>query len=202
MDICAKVLLILFFLNITLKDDFVKPSIQSQSPNITLSILPKHNVKSRGPTPLKINKNSGKLFLLAILLSNDVQQNPGPTTYPCGFCDKPVTWEHQRAICCDTCDVWYHSHCLECTNTDITLLQNTNVSWICCKCNTPNVDSFSFHSYDLESFNLFSVLNATENTSCFPIQSSLDSTFSPIKHSSPKFRFPSSIRAEHNLSNS
>ena len=186
-------------MNITLNEDFVKPP--NQSPNITLSILPKFNVKSRGPIPLKIKNNTSKLFILAILLSNDVQQNPGPTIYPCGFCEKPVNWDHLRAICCDNCDIWYHSHCLECTNTDISHLQNSNVSWICCKCNTPNVNSFSFHSYDLESYNSFNVFNTSSNVSDFSVPS-LDSTFSPTKHSSPKFQFQNSSRAEHRLSSS
>ena len=189
MEFCFKILLILFFINFVCNDDFEKPP--NQSPNISITILPKLNNKSRGLAPLKTTNNTGKFFILAILLSNDVCQNPGPTTYPCGFCDNPVTWDHQRAICCDSCDIWYHSHCLECTNINISHLQNTNVSWICCKCNTPNINSFSFHSYDLESYNQFSVLSTSRNNSDFSIPS-LDSTFSPTKHSSPKFQFPNS----------
>ena len=48
------------------------------------------------------------LYLSMILLSasNDIELNPGPggltsntTTYPCGTCDKPVTWEDRGIVC-------------------------------------------------------------------------------------------------------
>jgi hypothetical protein len=49
-----------------------------------------------------------------LTLSNDVNINPGPSTsdslYPCGICDKPVTWD-DRGIVCDTCNQWYHANC-------------------------------------------------------------------------------------------
>ena len=197
MDFGWKIFVILFFMHFAMKNDSEQ---EQECKSFSLSILPKFNVKSKGQIPIKPFKYTGKLFALAILLSNDVNPHPGPSIYPCGFCEKPVTWENPRALCCDDCDVWYHSACFECTNTDISKLQNTSLTWICCKCETPNVDSFSFHSYDLESYNIFSVLN----DSCFSIPSSLDSTFSPIKHSSPKSKHfnSSKIRAEQHFSNS
>jgi hypothetical protein len=54
-----------------------------------------------------------KITLLATLLAEDIQLNPGPSAYPCGYCDIPVTWEHKRAICCDERSIWYHSECLD-----------------------------------------------------------------------------------------
>ena len=48
------------------------------------------------------------LYLSMILLSasNDIELNPGPsgltsntTTYPCGTCDKPVTWDDSGIVC-------------------------------------------------------------------------------------------------------
>jgi hypothetical protein len=49
------------------------------------------------------------LSMFLITLSNDININPGPSTsdslYPCGTCDKPVTWD-DRGIVCDTCNHW------------------------------------------------------------------------------------------------
>ena len=46
------------------------------------------------------------LSMILIAMANNVNPNPGPdsSTYPCGTCDKPVTWD-DRGIVCDTCIV-------------------------------------------------------------------------------------------------
>ena len=126
---------------------------------------------------------SSCITLLAIILSGDIHMNPGPTTvYPCGCCERPVTWEHKRAICCDECSIWYHSECIEHSANNFELLQHSNVSWICCKCETQNIDSFTYHSYELELSNSFTILS---NLSSIP---SIDSSFSPKAFSSPRTR--------------
>ena len=118
-----------------------------------------------------------------LLLSGDIELNPGPETiYPCGYCEHPVTWEHQRAVCCDNCDLWYHSDCLEYSTNKFELIQHSNVSWICCKCNTQNLDSFTFHSFEFEISNPFSILSSSIASSI----PSIDSSFSPTIFSSPK----------------
>jgi hypothetical protein len=52
------------------------------------------------------------LLICIILLSGDIETNPGPVKnaeiFPCGLCDLPVTWEHVNGICCDGCDIWHH----------------------------------------------------------------------------------------------
>jgi len=68
------------------------------------------------------------LSMILLLALNDIGLNPGPsglisntTTYPCGTCDKPVTWD-DRGIVCDTCNKWYHAHC---QSSDTHLLPRT-----------------------------------------------------------------------------
>ena len=49
----------------------------------------------------------------AIVLSGDVQLNPGPPSsckYPCTVCSNPVK-ANQKGIQCDTCDLWSHATC-------------------------------------------------------------------------------------------
>ncbi|XP_021366929.1 uncharacterized protein LOC110459148 [Mizuhopecten yessoensis] len=126
------------------------------------------------------------ILFSALLLSGDIQLNPGPPhVYPCGYCEHPVTWDHQRAVCCKGCDIWYHSTCLEMSSHNIEILQRSSVSWLCCKCDNLNVDSFTFHSYELEISNQFSVLSNSATTDIDSIPSP-DSVFSPKRYSSPQ----------------
>ena len=51
------------------------------------------------------------LVIVILLLSGDVQLNPGPPTrtpkYPCGVCSKNVNCDH-KAMECEDCLTWYH----------------------------------------------------------------------------------------------
>ena len=72
---------------------------------------------------------SKTLTLLIMILSGDTQVNQGPTSiYFCGCCELPVTWDNQRAVCCDNCLLWYHSECIELSSCKINVLQFSNVT--------------------------------------------------------------------------
>ena len=43
----------------------------------------------------------------SLLLSGDINMNPGPPKYPCGICKKGVKGK-KDAICCDGCGTWFH----------------------------------------------------------------------------------------------
>ena len=59
------------------------------------------------------SRPSKTLTLLIVILSGDIQVNSRSTsTYPCGCCELPVTWDHHRAVCYDNCKLWYHSECI------------------------------------------------------------------------------------------
>ena len=126
------------------------------------------------------SRPSKTLTLPIIILSGDIQVNPGPTSlYPCGCCELSVTWDHQRAVCCDKCNLWYHYECIELISSKINVLQFSNISWICCHFKSLNVDSFTYLSYEFELSNRISVLSDLSSVS------SVDSCFCPKACSTP-----------------
>ncbi|CAG2201695.1 unnamed protein product [Mytilus edulis] len=131
------------------------------------------------------------LTLLLLILGGDIELNPGPrgkqqSIYPCGLCDHPVTWKCD-GVCCDDCDIWHHRSCIELCTVDYELLQRSNVQWHCCKCESINVSSFTFHSYELNTSNYYEPL--THDISFESVSSSI---FSPLKTSSPRLKAQSS----------
>ena len=140
---------------------------------------------NRHSSPLKLE--FGVCFLL-ILLSGQVELNPGPSSpgnqnssiFPCGYCDLPVTWD-QCGICCDTCDLWSHKNCVDMGSHTFRAFSTTNVSWICCNCDNPNYERNLFHSFQIETANSFHSLDLSES---IEIKSPI-SDFVPVLHSSP-----------------
>ena len=135
------------------------------------------------PPPLP-KLDFGVCFLL-ILLSGQVELNPGPSSagnqnssiFPCGYCDLPVTWD-QCGICCDTCDLWFHKNCVDMGSHTFS---TTNVSWISCNCDNPNYERNLFHSFQIEPANFFHPSDLSEG---IEIESPI-SDFVPVLHSSP-----------------
>ena len=55
------------------------------------------------------------LHILLLILSADIEQNPGPQNqgiadYPCGSCDIQVK-DDDMGIQCDDCNMWFHISC-------------------------------------------------------------------------------------------
>ncbi|KAL3876600.1 hypothetical protein ACJMK2_034425 [Sinanodonta woodiana] len=142
--------------------------------------------------PLKTAKITN-LVLLIIILSGDVELNPGPTNksiFPCGLCEIPVTWNCQ-GVCCDACNIWHHKSCIELCTQDYELLNRPNVQWLCCKCESINVNTFTFRSYEIESSNIYDAITNLDLT-----LDSIKYAFSPLR-TSPKSNI--SISSNTNL---
>ena len=156
----------------------------SKIDSITAALSSKSN---RRQNLLKLNCDSktnvnNTLFATILLLSGDIQLNPGPrttSTYPCGYCEDPVTWDC-RGIACDNCSIWYHGSCMELCTKDFSLLEKSNVQWLCHKCDSINCDTFTFRSFSLNCSNFYTPISDPNLT-----LESINSVFSPLKASSP-----------------
>lgn len=103
-------------------------------------------------------------LFMVILLSGQVETNPGPTNsvdYPCGICQSEVE-ENDNALLCDTCNLWCHTNCCGMSNQNYDLLCNKSksFSWICFQCGCPNFNSSLFATASFEMSNPFSTLSS------------------------------------------
>ena len=93
---------------------------------------------------------------IILLLSGDIQGNPGPKTvktrtpkYPCGPCGKNVNFNH-KAMECEECQVWFHTKCVGMSGVLYQVhIKHNSHSWICCSCGLPNFSSSLFYESDL-----------------------------------------------------
>ena len=60
-------------------------------------------------------KNHSSLYRFILLLSGDVELNPGPTNYPCTVCGEGV---RSRGVFCTQCGLWVHPKCENISNTE------------------------------------------------------------------------------------
>ena len=189
---CSLLLVVAVAFFIRLNDEHI-PSNTFNHLAITCKLLKCKNFHERKAN----NYNSYKgLYLLLILLSNDIHQNPGPCNqkvFPCGLCDAPVNWSDD-GVCCDNCSIWHHASCMGLGAADYSHLNKSSVSWRCFKCDYTNLDSFTFHSYsvsDTSSNYYFPLSDASVNCDSLP-SSSIDTTpRSQNTNSSRKLTSPS-----------
>ena len=97
-----------------------------------------------------------------------------------------MTWEHVDGLCCDGCDVWHHRSCIELCSADYDLqARHSHIQWLCCKRESINVSNSTFHSFELNTSNMFDPLSQIDSS----IDSvSTDMVFSPLYASSPSTR--------------
>ena len=153
----------------------------------TISVYQHTVIKLRVKNVLDKKMKSRQLLLLLLLTCGDVHPNPGPngSIYPCGFCEIDCDWSCQ-AICCDECSVWYHKSCLGLSSREYEQMGASNVSWQCLHCNSINVNSFTYHSYNIPLQNSFSILQDADS-SAYPDTGNMSpiSNFKPKNASSP-----------------
>ena len=150
------------------------------------SILNK-KLTSAGRRPIQLpvkNKTNTSVIIITILFAGDIELNSGPrqrSIFPCGMCERPVTLKTD-GVCCDCCDIIHYKSCIELCTADYELPQRSNVQWLCCKCDSINVSSFTYHTYELgNDISYYEPLTTPASST-----ESFTSKFSPLKTSSPK----------------
>jgi len=100
-------------------------------------------------------------------------------------------------VCGDGCNIWHHKSCIELCSQDYELLEKSNVQWICCKCESINISTFTFRRYKLETSNIYEQITGIDLT-----LDTIPPVFSPLKTSSPKTRETSNIPNSESTFNS
>ena len=132
------------------------------------------------------------MSMLLLLLAGDIAKNPGHPVapmYPCGVCQLAVNWSH-KAIACDACDVWVHKSCASLDSAAYESLENvSDAPWNCC--NSVNVLSFTYHAFNLDVSNNYSILVGIPGDDTVYMSSIASHTeqFTPKTHSSPSVLF-------------
>ena len=100
------------------------------------------------------------LYNWLLLNSYAPEPNTGPAAkYPCGSCNKAVTWKH-KAVVCDTCETRFHIDCQGLDDYMYNILNSSNLSWECINCGIPNFSTTFFNSTSIESTNSYSLLDS------------------------------------------
>ena len=76
-------------------------------------------------------------------------QQDESTKFPCGTCDRTVTWE-ERGVACESCGLWYHASCQSIKTQTYFDLDDSNVIWNCRICGSPNYSTHPFDLHDIE----------------------------------------------------
>ncbi|XP_011675592.2 uncharacterized protein LOC105443737 [Strongylocentrotus purpuratus] len=141
---------------------------------------------------------------ILLLLSGQVETNPGPSTsapetFPCAICGDEVR-DNDPALLCDHCDCWCHISCVGISpdSYDILTKKSRSFAWVCCQCSSTNIgSSSSLQGLNLSQTNRFSPLHHdSSNEEILPSINPLTSTptSSPGGCRQPRFHPPSRNR--------
>ena len=119
---------------------------------------------SKDRKTLNYSQKSLYISLLLILLSNDINPNPGPKyeSVKCHICKKDILNEYQH-LKCESCKKHYHINCQEIKISKN--LQANHIEWICKTKNcTPNYQKTYFSTKLYNGNRYFPLSDEQENT--------------------------------------
>ncbi len=126
-----------------------------------------------GNSSVSSNRQTRNLSVLLLVLSGDIEMNPGPVKYPCKICEKPVAKNH-RAVMCDRpeCQQWVHIRCGGITPKEYEDLRDCSPSkrtvWFCSVCENLNLlTSFDASTDSIPLENSFAVLSDSEDENMY-----------------------------------
>ena len=96
-------------------------------------------------------------FIIMLLISNDIEQNPGPKTKEinCSSCHHKTTSTNR--LQCNSCNKTYHKNCIVTESTN----QTDSIQWICTEKNCPPNYHKKLNHRSISSENRFSILQNT-----------------------------------------
>ena len=95
--------------------------------------------------------NHSKFFKFILLLSGDIEINPGPTHYPCSVCEKGV---RSKGVFCTDCGFWVHPKCDNISNLEYKILSKISskeFTYSCSLCRNEKSES-DIQTWDLLPF--------------------------------------------------
>ncbi|KAM7312669.1 uncharacterized protein ISCGN_009574 [Ixodes scapularis] len=98
-----------------------------------------------------------------LLLAGDIAPNPGPQQTTCACCTKRVR-DNQAALCCDTCEGWFHRGCVHMSLGQYRRLGSCSDPWVCMVCSLPQ---FSDDYFDVPA-SVVSRTDASSSAVLFP----------------------------------
>ena len=124
------------------------PNVWKTVFNFNISVVPEmeaiiHSQRQLSRTAILESSPKGTfiyVILSLLMLNGNVELNPEPIKFLCGFCHKQER-RNQRAVCCDSCDLWYHTKCIRMPLEVYNGLNNLFTSWICSRCGSSNFSS-------------------------------------------------------------
>ena len=84
-------------------------------------------------------KNQKSFFKFLLLLSGDIELNPGPTNFPCIVCEKGV---RSKGVFCTQCGLWVHPKCDKISEAEYKILKKLSLTkhfkYTCKTCENKN----------------------------------------------------------------
>ncbi len=131
--------------------------VRIPSPAITQSLTGRLKIYD---SKYNVTESNSSICSIAIILSGDIQANPGRTKLPCGICQRPVAKSH-RAMGCNECRRWIHIKCCGIDPKQYVKYQSeTNCTWLCATCSLPNFTDSFFQDESLSADNSFNSISS------------------------------------------
>ena len=114
-------------------------------------------------------KNHNNLYKFLLLLSGDIELNPGPTRYPCAICEKGV---RSKGVCCTNCGFWVHPKCEKISNIEykkLSKIPKEEFTFTCSLCRDENTvpgltwDSLPFCNENIDEATPDEIIVNTDN---------------------------------------
>ena len=111
------------------------------------------------------------------------QNSANDSRFPCGTCDKSVTWS-QRGVVCESCGQWFHLGCqdYELDTNEYERLGESETSWRCIICDNANHSTTAFDLHGLSNERHEHTQSDFSNAT---IDSNIDTSFHPFHASTP-----------------